>query len=201
MILKKRYAIRYTAFLVFVDERNEWDNCYTINQSSLMMRLTAIPLLVFLLLIILACATYRKMMGASSFFNKPIARCGVVYQERGNEYNDAHPINYYEETLPESVSIQEGKSLFKANCASCHAKNMRSDLTGPALSGVEQRWSAYPKEDLYAFIRNSQGMIEKGHPRANEVWDEWQPTVMNNFPNLSDDQIESLLVYIEMVYH
>ena len=32
-----------------------------------------------------------------------------------------------------------GEALFKANCASCHNRNMKDDLTGPALGGVEER--------------------------------------------------------------
>ena len=35
------------------------------------------------------------------------------------------------------ASAQDGKALFTANCASCHAVNKR--LTGPALAGVEER--------------------------------------------------------------
>jgi mono/diheme cytochrome c family protein len=91
---------------------------------------------------------------------------------------------------------EAGKELFIANCASCHNKNMKDDLTGPALAGTEERWSAYPRKDLYAWIRNSQALIATGHPRANELWAKWKPTLMNNFPGLTDDQIESILLYI-----
>ena len=40
--------------------------------------------------------------------------------------------------LREEISL--GSVLFKNQCASCHNKNMRDDLTGPALAGVEKRW-------------------------------------------------------------
>ena len=93
-------------------------------------------------------------------------------------------------------TIEEGKSLFGANCASCHNKNMRDNLTGPALAGLEERWADYPREDLYKWIRNSQALVSEGHPRAVELWNEWKPTLMNNFPGLTDDQIESLILYI-----
>ncbi|HMT00593.1 MAG TPA: c-type cytochrome, partial [Saprospiraceae bacterium] len=39
--------------------------------------------------------------------------------------------------LRAEVSADAGKTLFTANCAACHAKNMKSALTGPALGGVE----------------------------------------------------------------
>ncbi len=93
-----------------------------------------------------------------------------------------------------------GKNLFRNYCATCHARDMQSDLTGPALGGVLDRWADYPKEDLYQWIRNSQGMINEGHPRALELWDEWQPVIMNNFLNLTDQEIDNILVYINGVY-
>ena len=96
--------------------------------------------------------------------------------------------------------LDAGKSLFKTQCASCHNKNMKDDLTGPALGGVEERWSEYPKEDLYTWIRNSQAMIADGHPRAVELWNEWKPTIMNAFPNLTDEDMVNLLAYIDGVY-
>jgi len=95
--------------------------------------------------------------------------------------------------------LDDGKNLFKVNCASCHAKDMKSKLTGPALGGVAERWADYPEADLYAWIRNSQALISTGHPKANELWNEWKPTVMTNFQNLTDDQIANILGYIDGV--
>jgi mono/diheme cytochrome c family protein len=95
---------------------------------------------------------------------------------------------------------QDGKALFKDNCAACHAKDMKTASTGPALGGAEERWADYPKEDLYSWIRNSAAMIESGHPRAKQLWGEWGPTVMTAFPNLKNEDIDALLVYINEVY-
>lgn len=101
---------------------------------------------------------------------------------------------------PSSLSedAQKGKKLFRNNCASCHNKNMKDEMTGPGLAGVEERWSNYPREDLFAFIRGSQKMIADGHPRATQIWDEFKPTIMNNF-NLKDEEIEVILTYISEV--
>ncbi|MFZ2898589.1 MAG: c-type cytochrome [Saprospiraceae bacterium] len=98
-----------------------------------------------------------------------------------------------------AADLAEGETLFKNNCAACHNKNMKDNLTGPALGGTEERWAAYPREDLYKWINNSQAMINAGHPRAVELWNQWKPTVMSNF-NLSDQQIENILAYINDVY-
>ena len=99
--------------------------------------------------------------------------------------------------LPDEVST--GKTLFKANCAQCHNRNMKDDLTGPALAGVQKRWSDYPKEDLYKWIRNSQALIIEKHPKAIELWDNWKPTIMTSYPNLSDEEIDAMLSYIDYV--
>jgi len=98
------------------------------------------------------------------------------------------------------VDSKVGKTLFRNNCASCHNKDMKKKMTGPALGGVEERWADFSQEDLYAWIRNSQAMIASGHPRAVEVANEWNNVVMTAFPNLTDDEIGSLLLYINEQY-
>lgn len=95
---------------------------------------------------------------------------------------------------------QKGKTLFINNCAACHNRNMVDALTGPALGGVESRWSEFPKEDLYSWIRNSQSMVESDHPRAVAVWKEWKQQQMTSFPTLSDEDIEAILTYVNAVY-
>jgi hypothetical protein len=70
----------------------------------------------------------------------------------------------------------------------------------PALGAVEERWADYPQEDLYRWIRNSQAMIAEGHPKATELWEQWQPTVMTSFLNLTDQEIANILGYIDGVY-
>src|SRR5690606_32418560 len=93
-------------------------------------------------------------------------------------------------------TIEAGKTIFQTQCGACHNRNMKDNLTGPALGGAEERWSAYPREDLYAWVRNSQSMIASGHPLAVELWNQWKPTVMTNFTSLSDEDIESVFLYI-----
>ena len=103
--------------------------------------------------------------------------------------------------MAQEPNIAEGTTLFKNNCASCHNRNMKDDLTGPALGGVEERWADYPQEDLYAWIRNSQALISAGHPRANELFNDWNKSIMNSFTQLTDDQITNILAYIDFQYN
>ncbi len=93
--------------------------------------------------------------------------------------------------------LKVGKTTFKNYCASCHNKNMKDDMTGPALGGVEERWADYPREDLYSWIRNSQQLVSEKHPRAISLVKEWDNIVMSPFPNLTDEEIEGVLLYIE----
>lgn len=104
------------------------------------------------------------------------------------------PVEVQAELPPE---MQQGMALFKNNCANCHHKDMNSKLVGPALAGVTERWKDYPRKDLYRWIRSSQALIQEKHPKAEELWKVWQPSVMNDFPNLKDEDIEALLAYIE----
>jgi mono/diheme cytochrome c family protein len=97
--------------------------------------------------------------------------------------------------LNAAPSAANGKTLFQANCGSCHAKNMKTAMTGPALGGVEARWDS--KASLYGWIRNSQGMVKKGNARAVEIFNQYNKSVMTAFPNLTDDEIGSILLYIE----
>lgn len=103
-------------------------------------------------------------------------------------------------TYIEGADAAVGKTIFSNNCASCHNRNMKDKMTGPALGGVEARWSEFDRSDLYSWIRGSQAMIAAGHPRAKELWAEWKPNVMTNYPQLTDVEIESMLLYINNVY-
>lgn len=96
--------------------------------------------------------------------------------------------------LTAQVDAKAGKTLFRNYCAQCHAKDMKTAMTGPALGGAQERWG--DDEALYSWIRNSQAMIAAGHPRAVELWNEWKPTIMTAYPDLTDDEIGSLLAYI-----
>lgn len=61
----------------------------------------------------------------------------------------------------EGGDVMAGESLFKANCAACHKLDKKA--TGPALRGVADK---YEKEWLYAWIKNSQGLIKSGDSKA-----------------------------------
>lgn len=94
-----------------------------------------------------------------------------------------------------TASAQDGKALFNANCASCHQAHKPS--TGPALAGVEARWSS--KENLHAWIRNSAAFLKTGDKYANDLFIQWNKTPMNLFPNLTTEEIDAILNYVNSV--
>ncbi len=101
---------------------------------------------------------------------------------------------------PELIAeIKLGKTLFKANCGTCHNRNMKSNMTGPALAGVKERWSDYPITDLYSWIRNSAALIKSGHPKAIEVYNEYNKASMTSFNSLTDEDAAAILTYVESV--
>ncbi|WP_350284936.1 c-type cytochrome [uncultured Croceitalea sp.] len=89
-----------------------------------------------------------------------------------------------------------GKQLFNQNCAACHALNRK--MTGPALANVETRLSeeeGLDKEWLYAWIKNSAGMIASGDAYANKIYNEYNQAAMTAFPTLSNADIDNILAY------
>ena len=94
-----------------------------------------------------------------------------------------------------SASAQDGKTLFQTNCAACHAVHKKS--TGPALTGVEDRWP--DKAKLHAWIKNNAAVLKSGDKYANDLYQEYNKTAMNLFPNITDKEIDAILAYIKSV--
>ncbi len=94
-----------------------------------------------------------------------------------------------------TVSAQDGKTLFNTNCGTCH--QIHKPSTGPALAGVEDRWPN--KTNLYAWIRNSAAFLKTGDKYANDLYNTWNKTAMNQFPGLTDEEIGAIIKYINSV--
>lgn len=86
----------------------------------------------------------------------------------------------------------KGRTLFKDNCASCH--NVHKQVTGPALKGVEERWS--DKKLLHQWIRNSGAVIASGDPYAVNLFNQFNKQAMPGFPSFTDADIDDILAFI-----
>ena len=94
----------------------------------------------------------------------------------------------------QEIDIAKGKSLYNANCASCHKLNKK--LIGPALKGVSAK---YDKEWLYSWIKNSAALIKTGDEQAVAIYEEYNKVAMNAFPQLSNEDIDNILAYTDYV--
>jgi mono/diheme cytochrome c family protein len=91
-----------------------------------------------------------------------------------------------------SPEATAGLEVFKANCVSCHAMNVK--VLGPALAGVHTRHS---EEWLLKWIRNNEKLRASGDKEAIAVFNENGGAQMNVFENLSDGQINSMISYFK----
>lgn len=101
-----------------------------------------------------------------------------------------------EESTAETADAVAGKALFNQNCAACHALNRK--MTGPALANVEARLyeeEGLDKEWLYAWIKNSAGLIKSGDAYAVKIYEEYNQAAMTAFPTLSNADIDNILAY------
>src|SRR5690554_438294 len=105
----------------------------------------------------------------------------------GNNVQAADP-----EVSQDEETVQAGKSIFNANCSACHRLDQK--LIGPALRGVTDRREVQWAKD---FIHNSQKLIQEGDPEAVALFAEYNNLIMPAMPFLSEDDLNSLLSYIE----
>lgn len=97
------------------------------------------------------------------------------------------------DTVP--LGFEAGKSLFYTKCMTCH--NMVHDGTGPALSGVRQKWQdggAKPAS-IYQWVQNWEKAAARD-PYALKVA-RMKPTAMSRYPELTEAQINSIFDYVD----
>ncbi|WP_378181724.1 c-type cytochrome [Aquimarina sp. SS2-1] len=87
--------------------------------------------------------------------------------------------------------VAKGEALFKSLCAACHKRYKK--MTGPALFGVADK---YEREWLYSWIKNSAALIASGDAQAIAIWEEYNKTPMNAFPQLTNTDIDNILAYV-----
>ncbi|MGB0850633.1 MAG: c-type cytochrome [Bacteroidia bacterium] len=115
-----------------------------------------------------------------------------VQQSFGQYKNNlTRPINGIEAT---DASIEAGSKLFASNCASCHAINNK--VVGPPLAGLIDKYDE-DYEWILAWIKNNGKLRKSGDERANAIFDEYNGLDMTVFENLSDEEITSILMWVE----
>ncbi len=87
----------------------------------------------------------------------------------------------------------KGESIFKSNCASCHETGATKSV-GPGLKDVGKK---HEFDWLVKWIHNSQALIATGDAAAIKIYKEYNNIPMTSFPTLSEDDIHSILAYID----
>ena len=114
----------------------------------------------------------------------------------------ATQLTVYGQDAIDQAKWDAGKSLFKSQCQSCHLPDKK--MTGPALLDVRERWIANAdyqgksgEEWLYEWIRNNASVLATGHTYSNNLYNEYDKSVMTLFPQLSNDDIDGILYYVQ----
>lgn len=94
-----------------------------------------------------------------------------------------------------SAKAQDGKALYKANCAACHKEVKNS--TGPMLQGAKARWEeAGEAENLYKWVKDPAALVSSGtSPRAIEM-EGFSPAPMPP-QNLTNEEIDAIFKYAD----
>lgn len=94
-----------------------------------------------------------------------------------------------------SIAHAQGEDLFKAKCSSCHQPHKNG--TGPKLFQVRTKWAdgGAKEGSIYKWVNNWQNAAATD-PYAKTV-SSWSPTAMTAFPELSVDDINSIMDWID----
>lgn len=121
----------------------------------------------------------------------------VNWQKATATVSDSIPVGPDPATL---ANLETGKKIFNDNCATCHG--IEKDLTGMGLLYTTDRMKKidpyYPLL-LNAWVRDNQAVLASGHPYFNYIYNKWNKTPMNVFPNMTDGEIGSIFNYIDHV--
>lgn len=100
------------------------------------------------------------------------------------------------EPTEEYESKRKGKTLFKENCATCHAINMKDDLTGPALGGSFARWN----KDTLSYLKYLQDSNDShliNNKRIINLKEEFPTNQSHHFKHLTLIEVKNIISYIE----
>jgi len=127
-----------------------------------------------------------------NFSNKRIANVFVVLLVSFSLLPISPAFSQADAVPTDPAVISAGESLFNNNCKVCH--NIDSRLIGPGLANI------YDRKDLpwiYAFVKNSQKVINSGDEYAVNLYNEYNQIAMTAFDTFTDDEILSVVAYIK----
>lgn len=96
----------------------------------------------------------------------------------------------YQDLPSDSLTIENGKTLFLQNCSACH--DFRQDGIGPQLGGLTREVSVKWLED---FILDPKAVIDAGDERANALFSQYK-TYMPGFSHYEETDIHAVIAYL-----
>jgi cytochrome c oxidase cbb3-type subunit III len=94
-----------------------------------------------------------------------------------------------------TLLAQDGESLFKAKCSTCH--NLEKNSTGPMLQGVKQKWEeAGEGQLLYDWVKNSEALIAAGNSEMAKKIKDYSPTPMTA-QEVGPADVDAILAYVD----
>src|SRR6185436_8073376 len=90
-------------------------------------------------------------------------------------------------------AFSKGKQLFQSKCGACHVLGRK--FTGPSLCGFEERGPWTERENIYQWIKNPAEFMKKD-PYTRELKEDAGGIMMQAFPDLSKEDIDEIINYI-----
>lgn len=112
-------------------------------------------------------------------------------EEKDGEMNWTEP-KPIRDSMP--ASIRTGKTIFLANCGTCHA--LDKQLTGPALRGVEKRGPWTERQNLFDWTHNPGRFIPLTR-YTTCLTQTFNGQIMPSFPQLSAEVLRAVYDYIK----
>ncbi len=135
--------------------------------------------------------TMHKALGitiaAQNFQQGMMAFKGLIDDSGAINWSDPRPLD----DNPTMRLLNVGSTIFEASCASCHS--LKGPSVGPALAWITRRRN---KQWLIDFIRNNARLMWRGDSYTCFLFNRYDKTPMNPFPNLSDTDLEGVFSYI-----
>ncbi len=114
----------------------------------------------------------------------------------GNAVTESRNYGMASNKLKVSGDGENGRKLFKQNCAVCHTVS-HSKLTGPGLAGVYNRIPEPKTKWLRNYILNNQKVHKSGDNYAKKLGKEYGIAGMTIFEGvLSDQEVDDLMIYL-----
>ncbi len=110
--------------------------------------------------------------------------------------SDSARLAPWRERLAIEPDLENGKNVFRANCAACHKPD--KDVSGPALQGILDR-APEPALNWYiAFMSNEYSLVKAGDPYTLALRERWRNIPWFHPNELSTKDLLDVLVWVEL---